>query len=90
MLISDEVSTALPLAENRQQGLALQVARMRRKGAADVDSLRTVDVVASFQLDCLVVVSPAPCTGPEPAAPAATAHRCRAEHVCPQNIASPA
>lgn len=33
----------------------IKVARMRRKGAADVDSLRTVDVVASFQLDCLVV-----------------------------------
>ena len=31
---------------------------MRRKGAADVDSLRIVDVVASFQLDSLVVVSP--------------------------------
>ena len=30
---------------------------MRRKPAADVDSLRTVDVIASFQLDSLVVVS---------------------------------
>ena len=30
---------------------------MRRKGSADADSLRIVDVVASFQLDSLVVVS---------------------------------
>lgn len=29
---------------------------MRRKGTADVDALRTVEVVASFQLDSLVVV----------------------------------
>ena len=29
---------------------------MRRKAAADVDALRVVDVVASFQLDSLVVV----------------------------------
>ena len=32
---------------------------MRRKATADVDSLRIVDVVASFQLDSLVVVSSA-------------------------------
>jgi hypothetical protein len=29
---------------------------MRRKGTADVDALRTVEVVVSFQLDSLVVV----------------------------------
>ena len=29
---------------------------MRRKGTADVDALRTVEVVVSFQLDNLVVV----------------------------------
>lgn len=31
---------------------------MRRKGTADADALRTVEVVVSFQLDSLVVVSP--------------------------------
>ena len=31
---------------------------MRRKGTADVDALRTVEVVVSFQLDSLVVVTP--------------------------------
>ena len=35
---------------------------MRRKATADVDSLRIVDVVASFQLDSLVVVSPTTCS----------------------------
>ena len=38
--------------------LPLQVARMRRKATADVDALRTVEVVVSFQVDSLVVVSP--------------------------------
>lgn len=33
----------------------IKVARMRRKGTADVDALRTVEVVVSFQLDSLVV-----------------------------------
>ncbi|KAL0041397.1 hypothetical protein WJX79_002126 [Trebouxia sp. C0005] len=33
----------------------IKVARMRRKGTADVDALRTVEVVVSFQLDNLVV-----------------------------------
>ena len=42
---------------------------MRRKGAADVDSLRIVDVVASFQLDSLVMVSPT--NNPQSTSPAA-------------------
>ena len=33
---------------------------MRRKGTADVDALRTVEVVVSFQLDSLVVVGSCP------------------------------
>lgn len=50
---------------------------MRRKGAADLDSLRIVDVVASFQLDCLVVVSvAAPYTRPYPEAVAVAAYPC--------------
>lgn len=35
---------------------ALQVCRMKHRAATDVDALRVVEVVATFQLDSLIAV----------------------------------